>query len=177
MSHRVVSGLKWAKALDGRPRGIPIGRARGAKRHGVKYERDFAKAVGPSAWHGKWFEFVDSNGHGHCQPDFLMRVGDSIVILECKYSYVAEARSQLTRLYKPVVEAAFGAKAVGITVCKNLTSQMPNTKVTSDLGEAVRLALTRDSREIVLHWLAGPAFVARSTRHVEREDGYSLASL
>ncbi len=175
--HRVISGLKWAKELPGRPQGMPIGRPRGAKRQGVKYERDFASSLGPAAWHGKWFEFVDANGHGHCQPDFLLRVGDSIVILEAKYTYVKEARTQVGQLYKPVVEAAYGMRAVGVTVCKNLVPGMVNCRVTGDLAEAIRWALTGRGGEVVFQWLAGPALAASPPRHVDGREDFALASL
>jgi hypothetical protein len=174
---RKITGLKWARGLEAKPASIPVGRARGAKRHGVKYERDFAKTLGAGAWHGKWFEFCDQNGKGFCQPDFLMRVGDSIVVLETKYSYVVDARVHFIQLYKPVVEAAFGAKAVGITVVKNLVPGMVNCRITADLAEAIRWALTRDGREIVLHWLAGPAFIGARPGHVELGAEAALASL
>lgn len=175
--HRVISGLKWARALETRPSSIPVGRPRGAKRHGVKYERDFARALDHDAWHGKWFEFWDANGRGWCQPDVLLRVGEMIVILECKYTYVPEARGQIVQLYKPVVEAAYGLRAVGVTVCKNLLPQMPNTRVVPGIEEAIRFALTRDSRESVLHWLAGPPYTESPRGHAGASARADLASL
>lgn len=150
--HRVVRGLKWAKALDTRPAGIPVGRPRGAKRMGVKYERELAAAI-PTAWHGKWFEFVDAGGVGVCQPDLLLRVGDVMVILEAKYTWVAEGHSQINWLYKPVVEAAFGMRAVGLVVCKNLTPNAP--KAFDDLDSAIKAAIVNPTKPIVLHWIAG----------------------
>lgn len=177
MGHRQISGLKWAREHAGRPEGIPVGRPRGAKRQGVKYERDLAKAIGSAAWHGKWFEFVDANGHGWCQPDFLMRVGENIVILEAKYTWVPEARGQVLQLYKPVVEATYGLRAVGVTVCKNLVSGMANCRVTGDLAEAIRWALTARGPEVVWQWLAGPAFGASAPSHVDAGAREALASL
>lgn len=155
--HRVISGLKWARGLEARPSVIPVGRPRGAKRHGVKYERDFAKALGPVAWHGKWFEFMDVNGHGWCQPDFVLRVGDSLIVLEAKYTWVPEGHSQIDQLYKPVLEGAFGLRVSGIVVCKNLTKEAP--MATDSLADAVQQALL--GRRVVLHWIAGP--VSRET--------------
>lgn len=170
--HRVISGLKWARALDTRPAGIPVGRPRGAKRHGVKYERDFAKAL-PEAVHGQWFEFWDANGYGVCQPDLMLRVGDSIVILECKYTWVPGAYWQVEKLYKPVVEAAGGLRAYGVTVCKNLTPEAP--KSTPSLEEAIRRAMLGRG-ESVLHWLAGPPWTDSPSRPLATPGARPLGS-
>lgn len=169
--HRVISGLKWARALDERPASIPVGRARGAKRHGVKYERDFAKAL-PAATHGQWFEFWDANGRGFCQADFLLRVGEIIVVLECKYTWVPGAKFQISQLYAPVVQAAFGAKTVGIVVCKHLVPEAP--KSVPGLEEAIRLAVS--GRESVLHWLAGPPWTDLATSPIAGAQRAALAS-
>lgn len=157
--------------LDAKPASIPNSRPRGAKGQGLKYERDFAKAL-PSAMHGQWFEFWDANGRGWCQPDFLLRVGETIVVLECKYTWTPLGRGQIGQLYKPVVEAAFGARAVGVVVCKHLIPEAP--KSVPGLEEAIRLAVA--GKESVLHWLAGPPWTDLITSPIAAAPVGRLAS-
>ena len=150
--HRRIEGLKWAKACE-RPLGMPVGRPRGAKRLGVKYEKDFAQAC-PQAKHGVWFEFLDANGPGHCQVDFLMRAGETLVVLETKYTWTQVGHSQILQLYKPVLEAAYGLRVAGVVVCKNLTPGAPLAEPT--LPSAIRRAIVNPRSVTVFQWLAGP---------------------
>ena len=173
--HRVISGLKWARPLAERPGSSPKSRPRGAKRQGVKYERDFAKAL-PEAEHGTWFEFYDANGHGHCQPDLFMRVGDNIVVFECKYTWTEVGHWQVMQLYKPVLEAAYGLKVVPVVVCKNLTPKAP--KATASLEDAIRQAIVSGGRvATVLHWLAGPPWTGQLSGHASDSARAALSSL
>lgn len=159
MAIRQIKGLKWARQLPGRPKCIPTSRPRGAKAEGLRYERALAKRL-PLAAHGVWFEFADSNGPGYCQPDFLLTLPNgALAILECKYTWVAEAHAQLAGLYAPVVREARGADVVGVVVCKRLVEGMKGTVVTADLWHACQLAFA--GLRPVLHWLgkstvAGP---------------------
>lgn len=142
----------------------------------MKYERDLAKAL-PEAKHGTWFEYYDSNGHGFCQPDLFLRVGEELVILEVKYTWVPEAYAQIEKLYRPVLEAAFGLKTHGVVVCKNLTPLAP--KSTPSLEEAIRLSL-RDRGFPLLHWLAGSPWTERRTLRagaIVRNADFALSSL
>lgn len=110
----------WARACE-RPARIPIGRPRArSKLLGLAYERNLAKALGGRAFYGKWFEFLDRNGPGWCQPDLIFARDRVIYVLECKYSWVPEGHSQIDELYKPVLELAFGVPVCGIVVCKSL---------------------------------------------------------
>lgn len=175
MTFRVISGLKWARRLDAKPDSIPTSRPRGAKRHGVKYERDFAKAL-PEAEHGVWFEFFDSNGHGHCQPDLFLRVGETIVVFECKYTWTEVGHWQVMRLYKPVLEATYGLTVVPVVVCKNLVPGAP--KSTPSLESAIRAAILSSGRQAtVLHWLAGPLWTGTKSTRASDDARRALASL
>lgn len=147
---RVIQGLRWAKALPGKPSCIPVGRARGAKAAGLQYERALAKAL-PSAKHGQWWEFEDGLGHGYCQTDLVMIVSGGSLILESKYSWVAEGHTQVELLYMPVVAMATRKPAFGGVVTKRLKPGMPPLVIARSLGEFAAAALAR--RRVVLHWI------------------------
>lgn len=164
---RVVQGLQWAKRLDARPAGIPVSRPRGAKAQGLRYERAFGRAAGAEAIIGPWFEFFDSNGPGWCQPDVLLPSGQgTLLILECKYSWVAEAEGQIEWLYRPVVEAVAGRRTAGIVVCRRLVAEI-RRPVVGTLTEAIELALV--GKRPVLHWIGvpGPLSARPTTSHLD----------
>lgn len=69
---------------------------------------------------GQWFNFVDDNGFGYCQPDALLETKDFVFILECKLTYTDWAWPQLRKLYKPIVEHVFQKPTITIQVCKNM---------------------------------------------------------
>ena len=141
MSYRVIKNLQLATQMTGRPQAIPIGRPRGAKALGVRYEKLVAKQL-PSAKHGIWWSFRDGNGPGYCQTDLLMQIGNAMVVLEVKYTWLPEAHGQLSQLYVPVVEKATGLRTVGVVVCKRLVVGMPdNNPIVGDLMSALDLAL------------------------------------
>lgn len=154
--HRIVQGLEWARRGE-RPKGLPTGRARGAKAAGLRYERSLSKVL--ADWeHGSWFEFEDSNGLGWCQPDLLTWwVGlGAVVVVEVKYTWVPEAHSQLELLYRPVVELALGAQMIGVVVCRALAARMPGVAVVSSLQEAL------GAKRPVLQWLEKTPLQIRS---------------
>lgn len=150
MGHRVVRGLKWARALAQRPSFIPLARPRGAKGAGLRYERSLGKML-PKSWlAGQWWEFEDAEGLGVCQTDFwwtgLMQTG---LVLEVKYTWVPEAETQLTKLYIPVMELALGRSIRGIVVCRTLTREAPRAH--GRLADAI--AATLGAKPPVWHWL------------------------
>lgn len=147
--NRILPPLISARAIP-RPSVIPRGRPRGAKRHGLRYERDFAKAVGASAVHGQWFEFEDAAGKHYCQTDVILDIGPAIVIFECKYTWVPEAAAKLEGLYRLVVEMAMGKPTLGVVVCKKLVRGLAEP-IAAELPTAI--ALARPGRPSVLHWL------------------------
>ncbi len=155
MSYRAILGLKYAVPSVA-PSHAGKGRPRGAKAHGVRFERELAKAL-PVARHGQWFQFIDQNGHGWCQPDLLLEFAGCVVILEAKYTWTEAGHGQVEYLYKPIVSRAFGKPAFGLVVCRSLTSDMPEVIVQAHLGEA--LAWAQKGKRVALHWLGGASFL------------------
>lgn len=130
-----MEGLLSARACE-RPSSIPVGRPRGAKALGVRYERALARSL-PGATHGQWWEFFDANGRGFCQTDFFLPVGEVIVVLESKYTWTPLGHSQLERLYLPVLRLALRREVLGIVVCKKLVPEvMSQAMVCGTLAEA-----------------------------------------
>lgn len=122
---REIKGLRWAREC-GRPSCIPIGRPRGAKAQGLRYERGLALTLAPAFRHGQWFEYEDGIGRGYCQVDFLRVDADRVIALEAKYTWTIEGHWQLERLYIPIVERVYARPAVGVVVCKNLSDGVMN---------------------------------------------------
>lgn len=153
MSHyqRTAKGVYFAQRLAHRPPAIPIGRPRGAKLAGVRYERAFGKALGQLAQHGPWFQFRDMNGIGHCQPDFIIELPSLVVILECKYTWTLAAFVQMEALYAPVLSFALGKPVIGLQVCKRLLPEAQKSgKIVSMLGNG--LILANSGARVTLHW-------------------------
>jgi hypothetical protein len=143
MPHREVFRLKWARLAYSNP--WPKSRATGAKREGLKYEKEVGKAL-PQARANVWVEFCDDNGPGFCCPDYVLKVNGALVIIECKLTDCADAYTQLSHLYLPVFEMLTGAKPHGIVVCRNLSrrSALP--------VHSIREALESDVKR-PLHWM------------------------
>lgn len=164
MAHRVVEGLLWAKQIPDRPASLPvIRRVRGAKAKGRAYEKALGKALPSQFLHGPWFQFMDRNGLGHCQPDFIVKLRDRLLVLEVKYSWVPEGHSQIERLYQPVLERIFGLPVLGVVVCKRLRPEMGHSQVFGGLREAI----ASQAAVRVLHWL-GAGDVGLGLRPPER---------
>jgi len=157
---RWVSGLVEARPC-GRPKGMPVSRPRGTKAQGLAYERKLASAL-PLAKHGQWFEFVDQNGNGYCQPDLFLDLGEVILVLECKLRWTLEGHMQVQHLYKPVLERAFGKPVFGGVVCKLLVAGAP-VVLARDLGQFGELA-RREGVLACLHWMGNPATLWPSSR-------------
>jgi hypothetical protein len=147
--HRKIEQLVWAAARDVGPFGERKRRPRGAKGLGVKYEADLAAAL-PRAVRGQWFEFLDRNGRGWCQTDLLLRVDDSLVVLEAKHTWTLTGHSQIELLYRPILEKIGKFPVLGIVVCKHLLPEMP-VRVARTLDEA--LVLARRRQPVALHWI------------------------
>ena len=151
---RVVRGLKWARRLTAKPSGIPIGRARGQKALGVRYERAIGEEL-REAQRGVWFEFEDSNGHGFCQVDFLLPWAGRVLVIEAKYTWVAEAHAELDMLYLPVARAAGLPNPVGLVLCKRLVMGMEGVEVIHSVSEAL------GAKRPVLHWIGNGPLLRR----------------
>lgn len=173
--HRVISGLLSSWRLESRPPCIPIGRPRGVKAAGMRYQRLFEKALlteFPS--HGvtvaPWFEFRDVNGRGYCQPDAIVYDihTDAWVIIECKLTDYEGARRQMDELYVPVVKKALGEVSGRLVVLRNVTNVTAAPRL---IFEDFRLAFSQARSEPpevfppVFHWLGkGKLSYARTPR-------------
>ena len=152
MGHRVISGLVYATPCK-KPDNIPTARLRGVKRLGQKYESAFAKALHalyPNVClSSQWFRFIDRNGHGFCQTDLLLKLPSEVVIFECKLTDTEKGRSQITRLYLPVVSKVFCLPVRGVVVTRHLTRESEIALVTDQLATAIS-----SPRTVVptLHW-------------------------
>ena len=152
MGHRVIAGLLSASPCS-RPGNLPVARLRGIKRMGMKYERDFAKAI-QQKYHkhallGQWFHFRDVNGNGYCQSDIIVKLADQCIIFECKLTDCEKGRSQLSRLYRPVVERCWHLPTRCVVVTRHLSGETKLELVTDQLVQA--LAFNRDAIP-TLHW-------------------------
>lgn len=172
MTRRIVD-LKWARASQ-RPAGLPIGRPRGAKAAGLRYQSAVATSLGSGASEGNWFEYEDKNGRGVCQTDLLFQHPNCLVILEVKYTWTAEGHQQLEWLYGPVVSAALKQPVIGIQVCRRLTAEALayGITVTSTLESAI--ANAAEGRRVVWHWLAQGQMLTRPKQRREAIVALSL---
>ncbi len=153
MGHRIIAGLQTASTC-GKPSNIPlVSRLRGTKRLGLKYEKDFGKALAAryprNCIAGQWFRFIDANGHGYCQPDLLVKKPDEVILFECKLTDTEKGRSQLARLYFPVVQHVFGLPVRGVVVTRHLSKETEIALVTDLLDTAIS-----SPRDVIptLHW-------------------------
>lgn len=147
---RQIVGLKSVRRLSGKPSCIPIGRPRGAKAAGLRYERELARML-PDVPHGPWLEFEDANGKGYCQADFVLKLAGAVVVLECKYTWTATGHVEMDTLYKPLLGRLEGLPVLGVQVCKKLTPETPSrAAVRSTLAAAISAAWNGPA---VWHWL------------------------
>lgn len=157
MGHRVVKGLKWARLSPDGPFASGIKRPRGAKREGLRYEKQIANAFAGTAKHGQWITFEDKNGLGWAQPDILFPKGNELFVLEAKYTWVPEAHTQIGQLYLPLLEAVFESSRIfGIVMVKALVPAAKRHFICSTMERAMEIA--RMSGEApVMQWLGtGP---------------------
>ena len=157
---RHIEGLLWAKALRERPACIPVGRPRGAKAAGVRFESALASGPLVAAQRGVWIEFADANGHGYAQADFVTEGPFGPVVLEAKLTWTPAAYAQLRGLYLPLLRAIYRRSVGAVVVCANLTRETPRAEVAPSLPEA--LARSVRGEIPVLH--AGLVSMARTLR-------------
>lgn len=153
---RKIEGLLWAREIQ-RPASIPLGRPRGAKAAGLRYQRLVEQAL-PEGAKGCWFEFEDKRGRGVCETDHIIRWGRALVVLEVKHSWTLEGHQQLEWLYLPILQHIIAQsrsearRVVGVQVTKKLKLKMPQEIVlAASLEEAIGMALS--GHRSVWHWL------------------------
>ena len=128
----IIRGLRWAKALDERPRFISSPRIKGIQRAGLIYENriaNYMKALyGDKVLHGQWYHFEDRRGLGWCQPDIIIlpnRNRKFILVIECKLKATRKAWVQLNYLYRPILERLYPQVEVRLVqVVKNLNKDL-----------------------------------------------------
>ncbi len=147
-SHRKICGAVSSRLLSARPSSIPIGRPRGAKAAGLRFERFVAKKLQETypnsgiSYH-PWYEYLDVNGRGYCQPDFVVYSisRDAYVVVECKLGNYEQAVAQMKELYFPVLRAAAGKEVTGIAVLRHLNPEIDTGRVFPSFREALRASL------------------------------------
>ena len=93
----------------------------------------------------------------------MLEWGETLAILEAKYTWTSLGHSQIELLYRPVVEMALGRRVIGVVVCKVLVPGLvqAGVAVCSDLPSA--LAAASQGIRTVLHWIGVGALVPRRT--------------
>lgn len=108
---------------------------------------------------GPWFNFIDANGPGICQPDLVVwgkLQGQEVrLVVECKLTVTEEAFLQINHLYVPVVGLADGIPTFGIVIAQNLTRWLQPGLVVDSIPGALALAQKKETP--VLHWLGHTA--------------------
>lgn len=88
----------------------------GLRAKGISYEQNahryLAKRFGKRYLPSPWFSFSCAGERRWCQPDGLLidLQGGKITVIEIKYQHTPDAWWQLTKLYLPVLSAAFGSQ-------------------------------------------------------------------
>lgn len=123
-------------------------RGRGARAAGLRYESNLSKELarrGVDYAHGPWIKFLDQNGKGFAQPDFVVYDTPSRwIILESKLAQTPEAFEQLNYLYVPLLSYMHPeVELVPVQVCKILRT---GGDIIEDLNSARSGA--------VWHWLS-----------------------
>ena len=116
---RVIRGLHWVERCEA-PWQSPKNR-RGAKAKGLAYERRVGRALAktfPKLEHNPWFAFEDSQGRGHCSPDFLLELDGRPLVLEVKLGDVSAGLAKLRYLYGPILRMWLGREIEGVVVVK-----------------------------------------------------------
>ena len=128
----VIRGLRWAKALEDKPRFISSPRIKGIQRAGLIYENRIATYIkalyGDSVLHGQWYEFEDRRGLGWCQPDILILPNEDrkfLLVIECRLKATRKAWVQLNYLYRPILEKIYPQVELRmVQVVKNLDKNL-----------------------------------------------------
>ena len=106
---RKIDGLlvaSWTNKGWSKPKRLP----KGAKGRGLSFERKMKKFLDKldvDFVHDKWISFVDLNGAGMAQPDFLVVKDDFVLLIECKLRESESGYEQMLSLYKPLVEMLY----------------------------------------------------------------------
>ena len=147
---RIIANLEAASRIS-----EPFSKQKGntrAKHAGILYEKNvgdqfsklkFDKWFG-TVEHNPWFEYTDEFGSGICSPDYIIQVGNGVIIVEVKLTWVSIAKQKLELLYAPVVMQALDCPVSCLIVVKKLTPEV------SEYSTTVKDALESESK--VLYW-------------------------
>lgn len=100
----------------------------GAQKAGLAYQKRvgawLTASVGASSvLAGSWYSYTDcSNRRGYCQPDFILsHEFETLVVVEAKLRWTADAWWQLTKLYLPVLRSVHRGlpSLLRLTVCRS----------------------------------------------------------
>ena len=160
---REINGLIWAE-FDAKGPNYKNTHLKGSAAKGKAYERRFLKwlqaqtgpweaMAGAELFPNRWIRFEDANGYGYAQPDCVALAHGFTWIFECKLTHHPHARTQLMKLYSPLIARVLpkGGPHLLVEVAHNLGS--------GDGGQAPDCIIDLDSvlekdREIhLLHWL------------------------
>lgn len=98
-----------------------------SQKAGIAFERRVGEWAGAGGFAGDilrspWLAFVDGGRARHwCQPDLVFDDGVSLVVVEAKLRFSADAWWQLKRLYTPVLQKIFPLRdpIISLCVCKS----------------------------------------------------------
>jgi hypothetical protein len=144
---RKIEGLKHATFLKDRPtfslfnkkRSKHLGFAKGAQFEDkvVRYLKSY---LGDNIRSGIWIKYEDDNGEGWAEIDLMIlpiKMGDPILVVECKYTTTRRAYQQLSTLYKPLVQYFYPDTEVKmLQIAKNL-SLGNKDKLFRDISEVI----------------------------------------
>lgn len=76
--------------------------------------------------HNPFYEYqFRGNRPCWCSPDLVIDLGNLVVIIEVKLTWVPDAANKLRNIYCPVVRRVLQKPAIGVVVCKNLVENAP----------------------------------------------------
>ncbi len=102
------NALKAEKKGSAASPGVESASRRAGKAFEARVQADLAHLLGPRYLPGPWFSFNSgSNFVRVCQPDGILELPRSVLLIEIKLQHTIAAWYQLRQLYQPVVERAF----------------------------------------------------------------------
>jgi len=160
---RIIVGKCTAQRLAMRPKCIPVGRPRGIKAAGIRYEKTLLKALllrFPKSGLdiSPWYEYWDANGRGYCQPDLVVYdvQHDRYVIVEIKLTNYVQADNTLNGLYVPVLAAAHDTVPAAMIIVRHLSPGINLSRVHDTFSAAFCASFT-SSPAPIWHYLGkGP---------------------
>lgn len=132
---RKVTGLKWARLKD-KPASLSVGRKRGAKGQGLKYE---ARAIshltalfppGDLRYH-LWIEYLDDNGLSWAEPEAVVIRPTELILFEVKLTGCQYGLEQMRDLYAPLLSSIFLRPVRGLQVCRAVCRSTPGPYIDS----------------------------------------------